>query len=59
MFFSTYLAISFPLLGQSVVPLPLLPLFLSFLPLCPPSLRDLPPFVSFPLLCPSSLHVHR
>ena len=53
MFFSTYLVISFPLLGQSVVPLPLLPLFLSFLPSCPPSLRVLPPFVTFLPSCPS------
>ena len=69
LFFSAYSsAMSSPLLGQSIMPLPLLSLFVSFLPSslvsslpsCPaPSLCVLPPFVSFLPLCPSSLHVHR
>jgi len=48
LFFSTYLAISSPLLEQSIGPLPLLPPFVSFPPLCPPSRRVLPPLRVLP-----------
>jgi hypothetical protein len=54
LFFSTYSVISLPLLGLSIVPLPLLPPFVfflpschPFLPSCPSSLHVLPPFMSF------------